>query len=122
MEAYRIFNPFQIFRFLLLDLVNNIGVNIKAREHSVDLLLSLLKYAFHRTAVEMMDLEVSNILATAFGQDSQYLSPDLILTLVDIIESLSANVEYREQLCENNLMTKNLGMLLMVREPYPPRC
>lgn len=97
-------------------------MDIKAREHSADLVLSLLKYAFHRTAVEMIDLEVSHIFATAFGQDSQYLSPDLILTLLDIVESLSANVEYRDQLCENNLMIKNLGMLLMVSEPYPPRC
>lgn len=75
---------------------------------------NLLSYAFHKTVTEIFNLKLPQIITDIFSQDPVEYSVDLLLVLLNIIEMLAANVNYRKEICENKEIIKNLGTLLMV--------
>ncbi|XP_075169198.1 uncharacterized protein LOC142241319 [Haematobia irritans] len=96
----------------LLALFMNSDINIETREQGVDLVLNLLKYAFQKTAAILRDLKISRVLAMVYGQNSKFQSTDLLLSLLNLTECLAVNADYREELCKDDSLIKNLAILL----------
>ncbi|KAM7342630.1 uncharacterized protein ACRADG_009978 [Cochliomyia hominivorax] len=97
----------------ILKLLPDKEVNIKTREQSAILFENLLSCAFHRTATEILSLKLTDIISEIFSQEPNDRSVDLLLEIVNIIEMLAANTDYRLKICENKEMLRNLGILLM---------
>lgn len=89
-------------------------MKIKAREQAAEFLGQLLTIAYHKTASDLMELRVPDIMATIFGQPSEWQSIDYYLSLLCVIESLAQNADYREELCACEALTTNIANLLMV--------
>uniref|UniRef100_A0A1B0BZ58 EDR1/CTR1/ARMC3-like peptidase-like domain-containing protein n=1 Tax=Glossina palpalis gambiensis TaxID=67801 RepID=A0A1B0BZ58_9MUSC len=95
-------------------LTDSVTIKIKAREQAAEFLGQLLTIAYHKTASRLMELRVPDIMATIFGQPSEWQSIDYYLSLLCIIESLAQNADYREELCACESLTTNIANLLMV--------
>uniref|UniRef100_A0A1A9UIX3 EDR1/CTR1/ARMC3-like peptidase-like domain-containing protein n=1 Tax=Glossina austeni TaxID=7395 RepID=A0A1A9UIX3_GLOAU len=98
---------------LLKILNDSVTINIKAREQAAEFLGQLLTIAYHKTASDLMELRVPDMMATIFGQPSEWQSIDYYLSLLCILESLAQNADYREELCACEALTTNIANLLM---------
>lgn len=79
-----------------------------------NLLQNLLSYAFHETAITLLDLKLCGILGHIFAQIPEERSIDLLLSILNVIEMITANADYRRVVCANSAMILNMGVLLMV--------
>uniref|UniRef100_A0A1A9WP26 EDR1/CTR1/ARMC3-like peptidase-like domain-containing protein n=1 Tax=Glossina brevipalpis TaxID=37001 RepID=A0A1A9WP26_9MUSC len=87
-------------------------MNIKTREQAAEFLNQLLTVAYHGTASRVIELHLPDILASIFGQPSEWQSIDLYMTLLSIMENLAQNANYREQLCVSEVLTASIAKLL----------
>ncbi|XP_037953951.1 uncharacterized protein LOC119684074 [Teleopsis dalmanni] len=101
----------------LLSLISNENVNIKTRELSAELINKLLEFAFHDTAYELFDLNITDLLAAIFNTGFKNLSVDLILPLLDMIEKLAQNEEYRTRIGASDALSESIAILL--KEAFP---
>ncbi|XP_037806582.1 uncharacterized protein LOC119600447 [Lucilia sericata] len=97
----------------ILKLLNDKEINIKTREQAANLLENLLSYAFHKSVSLILDLKFSNILSDVFAQAPEERSIDLLLSLLNIIEMITVNADYRQEICANSSLISNIGLLLM---------
>ncbi|TMW42319.1 hypothetical protein DOY81_012603 [Sarcophaga bullata] len=97
----------------LLRLLPDFEIDIKSREQASMLLQNLLSFSFHPTANAVLELNLPAILSEIFGQLPEQRSIDLLLSGLDVIETLSGNADYRERLCESTSLIENLAVVLM---------
>ncbi|XP_023302611.2 uncharacterized protein LOC111684633 [Lucilia cuprina] len=97
----------------ILKLLNDKEINIKTREQAASLLENLLSYAFHKSISLILDLKFSQISSDVFAQAPEERSIDLLLSLLNTIEMITVNVDYRQKICANSSLISNIGLLLM---------
>ncbi|XP_065369754.1 uncharacterized protein LOC135962008 [Calliphora vicina] len=97
----------------LLKLLPDKEINIKSREQVANLLQNLLSYSFHKTAISILDLKLSDILAHILAQVPEERSIDLLLSILNVIEMITDNSDYRRIICANSALILNMGVLLM---------
>uniref|UniRef100_W8B7J1 Armadillo repeat-containing protein 3 n=1 Tax=Ceratitis capitata TaxID=7213 RepID=W8B7J1_CERCA len=93
-------------------IISQPAIDIRTREQSAELLNNLLRFAFHDTAHQLLALQIANILGRILGQQQQDLSIDFILSLLNIVEQLAQNEDYRELIGESTLLSTNIALLL----------
>uniref|UniRef100_A0A0K8UWQ3 Armadillo repeat-containing protein 3 n=1 Tax=Bactrocera latifrons TaxID=174628 RepID=A0A0K8UWQ3_BACLA len=96
----------------LASIISQPGIDIRTREQAADLIGNLLRFAFHDTAHQLLALQISLVLGRIFGQQPQDLSIDFLLSLLNIIEQLAQNEDYREILGESTLLSMNIALML----------
>ncbi|XP_054740686.1 uncharacterized protein LOC129246142 [Anastrepha obliqua] len=96
----------------LVYIISQPGIDIRTREHAAELIGNLLQFAFHATAHQLLPLEISEVLGRIFGQQQVDISIDFLLSLLNIIEQLAQNDEYRAILGESALLATNIALML----------
>lgn len=76
----------------------------------------MLVYAFHKTAQSALQYGLAAILPTIFDQYPDETTLDLQLTMLNVVESLANNTDYREEISTSGELMTSLSNLLIVSE------
>ncbi|XP_067633285.1 armadillo repeat-containing protein 3 [Eurosta solidaginis] len=93
-------------------LISQPAIDIRTREQAADLINNLLRFAFHPTAQQLLGAEITQVLGKIFGQQQTDLSVDFQLSLLNIVEQLAQNDEYRAALAQTDLLATNIALML----------
>ncbi|XP_036331325.1 uncharacterized protein LOC118742986 isoform X1 [Rhagoletis pomonella] len=96
----------------LVAIISQPGIDIRTREQAATLISNLLQFAFHDTAPLLLSEQIPQVLGKIFGQQPTDLSIDFMLSLLNIIEQLAQNEEYRAVLGESALLATNIALML----------